>query len=82
MNLQLKLNLKLQQNSHLPVFHFLHLQQYKTVYVLVYYMLNFFIYTRYKIAVCTSNGNYDAHNLKPQIHTVLIRIYIIYSNYR
>jgi len=82
MNFQLQLNLKLQQHSHLPVFHYLHLQQYRTVFVVAYYRSDSFIYTRYTIAVCTSNGNYDALNLKPQVHTVFVTIYVIYSNYR
>jgi hypothetical protein len=58
------------------------LQQYKTLFVVAHYRSNSLIYTWHTIAVWTSKGNYDALNLKRQIHTAFITIYAIYSNYR
>jgi hypothetical protein len=79
MNLQLQLNLK---TTTFPLTSLLlfTLAAVQNSFVVAHYRSNSFIYTRYTIAVCTSNGNYDAINLKYTLF--FVTIYVIYSSCR
>jgi len=72
--------LKITKHSHLPVFLYLHLCTKR--FLLWHTIVQTLIYIRHTMAVYSSNGNYDALNLKPQVHAVIITICVIYSNYR